>query len=205
MQIAVDPLHARRGERLGDCVGDAQGHVAVPRRQPFGDELALHDDVERLHDVALLVEPPAVGRVARGPHRVHPADRAADPPAILGVELVERPPAHLGKRRVEDPFDLAQRPAVAQVDRRDRRHLGGHQIGEERVLVEDRLARPAARAVELDHEPPLVLQLYLVDAVLERAQRHAAAGAAKATHLDRVQDPVGGQSEKRRYGLAGHA
>jgi len=81
----------------------------------------------------------------------------------------------------------------------------GHQVGQERVLVEDGLARPAARPIELDDQATLVFQLNLVDAVLERAQRQAAAGAAEAADLDRVQDAIGGQRKERRPGLPRHA
>jgi hypothetical protein len=71
---------------------------------------------------------------------VHAADRPADPAAIFGVELVERPPAHLWKRRVVDAFDLAQGRAGAEVDRGNGRDLGGRQVGQKRMLVENRLA-----------------------------------------------------------------
>ena len=71
---------------------------------------------------------------------MHPPDGPADPPTILRVELVERAPSHLRERRVVDSLDLAEGGAGADVDRRDGRHLGGREIGQERVLVENRLA-----------------------------------------------------------------
>ena len=56
--------------------------------------------------------------------------------------------------------------------------------------------------MELDHEPPLVLQLHLVDAILERAQRLAAARAAQAAHLYRVEHAIRREPEERRARLA---
>jgi len=79
-------------------------------------------------------------RVPRGADRVHAADGPTDPAAILRVELVERAPAHLRERRVVDALDLAQGRARADVDRSDGRYLGGRQVRQERVLVQDRLA-----------------------------------------------------------------
>ena len=125
----------------------------------------------------------------RGADGMHAADGPADAAAVLGVELVERAAAHPGERGVEDAVRLVQRLAVAEIHRRHRGHLGGDQIRQEAMLVEDRLARPAAGAIELHDEAALVLQLDLVHAVLEGAQRQAAAGAAQAAHLDRRRAP----------------
>ncbi len=180
-------------------------HVPVARRQPFRDEAAGQEHFERLGDVALHLDARPVRRVARSAHRVHAPDGPTDAAPILGVELVERSPAHFREHGVVDPLDLAQGGPVADVDRRDGRNLGGRQVREERVLIEDRLARPAAGAIELHDQPPLVLQLDFIDAVLEGAKRQAAAGAAETSDLDRVQDAVGGQREKRRPGLPRHA
>src|SRR5439155_1569757 len=119
VQVAVDALRARSRERRGDGVGDVERHVTIARRQRPGDEVALHQGLDR--------------------------------------------------------------------------------------LVDDRRARPAARAIELYDEAPLVLQLHLVDAVLEGAQRQAAAGAAEASHLDRLEHTVRGEGEEGRAGLVWRA
>ena len=187
---------------LADRVGDAQRDVAVARREVLGHEPARHQHLERLVDVARDVEPRPMLRLARGAHRVHPPDGAADPPAILRVELVERAPPHLREHRVVDALDLAERAAAAEVHGRHRRHLRLDQVRQEGVLVEERLARPAAGPVELDDEPPLVLQLHLVHAVLEGAQRQAAPGGAEPADLDRVEHAVGSEREEGRRGLA---
>src|SRR5204863_9040943 len=192
------------GGRRGDGVGDAERDVSIARREALGDEAALQQDLDRFADVGRRVEPQAVWRAARGAHRVHATDGPSDPTPVLGVELIERAPADLRECGVVDPLDLAERRARAEVERRDRRYLGGREVREEPVLVEDRLARPAARPVELHDEAPLVLQLHLVHAVLEGPQRQAAAGAAEAAHLDRLQDAVGREGEERRARLAGH-
>ena len=143
-----------------------------------------------------------MGGAARGAHGVHAADGAADQAPSLGIELVHDAPAHLRKHAVEDPVDLAERGPGAEVERRHHRKLGRRQLGEERVLVENRRLRPAARAMELDDQAALVLQLHLVDAVLERAQGQAAARAAQTADLDRVEHAVGGETEERRARLA---
>jgi hypothetical protein len=70
------------------------------------------------------------------------------------------------------------------------------------VLVQDRLPRPAPGPVELDHEPALVLQLHLVHAILERAQRLAAARAAQAPDFHRVEHAIRRETEERRAWLA---
>src|SRR5262245_3528913 len=129
-------------------------------------------------------------RGARGADGVHAPDGAADVAALLGVELVERTAAHLGEGGVEDALDLVERAAGTEVERGDGGQLGGGEVQQEPVLVEDGLARPAARAIELHDESALVLELYLVDAVLEGAERKAAAGAAEPADLDRVEHAV---------------
>src|SRR2546430_15605608 len=72
------------------------------------------------------------------------------------------------------------------------------------VLVLDRRPRPASRPVELDDHARLVLQLDLVHAILERAQRQAATGRAQTSGLDRLQHAIGRETEKRLPGLSGH-
>ena len=134
-----------------------------------------------------------MGRVPGRSHGVQASDEPADLAQALVVQLVEDAAADPGERRIEDPVDLRHRGPDAKIEGRHRRQLLGGQVGEERVLVEDGLARPASRPVELHDEAALVLQLDLVDAVLEGAQRQAAAGAAQAADLDRVEDAVGGQ------------
>src|SRR3989442_5776172 len=119
--------------------------------------------------------------------------------------VVGRAPGALGEGAEVDPFDPAGAPGGAGVERRAGRHVGGRQVRKEGVLVEDRRARPAARAIELYDEAPLVLQLHLVDAVLEGAQRQAAAGAAEASHLDRLEHTVRGEGEEGRAGLVWRA
>ena len=201
----MDALGAGRGQGLGDGVGDAQGHVAVARAQVLGHEAPLEDELEGLVDVVLDAELGTVRRGARGADGMHAADCAADATAVLGVELVERAATHLGERGVVDAVRLVQRLTGAEVHRRDRRHLGGDQVLQEAMLVQDRLARPAARAIELHDQAALVLQLHLVHAVLEGAQRQAAAGAAQAAHLNGIEHPVGGEGVEGRAGLGGHA
>ena len=71
------------------------------------------------------------------------------------------------------------------------------------MLVEDGLARPAAGPVELHDQPPVVVQLDFVDPVLERAKRQAAARAAQAPHLDRVEHAVGSEGGEVRAGRRG--
>ena len=48
------------------------------------------------------------------------------------------------------------------------------------MLFQDLRAGPAARAIELGYDAGAIFALDFVDAVLERAQRQAAAGAADA-------------------------
>src|SRR2546422_1072568 len=84
--------------------------------------------------------------------RTGPSARAPDLPAPLAVELVEDASTNLRERGIQDAVDLPERPADPDVARRHDRKLGGGQVGQERVLVENRLARPAARPVELDDE-----------------------------------------------------
>src|SRR5205814_630356 len=185
VQVAVDTLGPRGGERRRDGVGDVERDLPIARREALGDEAALQQDLDRFADVGRRVEPQAVRRVARGAHRVHATDGPSDPASVLRIELIERAPADLRERGVVDPLDLAERRARAEVERRDRRYLGRREVREEPVLVEDRLARPAARPVELHDEAPLVLQLHLVHAVLEGPQRQAAAGRrAEAVRAD---------------------
>src|SRR5207249_11810953 len=50
----------------------------------------------------------------------------------------------------------------------------------------------------------LALQLDLVHAILERAQRQAATGRAQTSGLDRLQHAIGRETEKRLPGLSGH-
>src|SRR5262249_46221827 len=183
---------------------DPQGNVAITGREIARDEVTGHEDFERLVNVALDGHPWSVGCRARGADGVDAPDRAADAPAPLAVELVGHAATDLGKRRVEDGVDLAQRRALAEVERRDHRQLGLGEIPQERVFVQDRLARPPAGPVELHHEPPLVLQLHLVHAVLEGAQRQAAAGRAQAADLDGIEHAVGGEGEERGGENTGH-
>ena len=106
-------------------------------------------------------------------------------------------------RGIEDALDLVQRGAGAEIQRGHGGKLGVGEIQQEPVLVEDRLARPAAGAVELHDEAVLVHELDLVDAVLEGAEREAAAGVAEPACLDRVEDAVRGEGEEGRVGLGG--
>jgi hypothetical protein len=204
VQVAVDALGADRSQRPGDGIGDAQGDVAIARRQGAGDEVAGQQDLQRLVDVVLDIHLRAMRGGPRSAHRVQPAEGAADVAAVLGVELVERASSHPGERRVVDPLDLAQRAAGAQVGRRHRRHLGLGEVGEEAVLVEDGLPRPATGTVELHDQALFVLQLDLVDPVLERAQGQAAAGTAEPADFHRVEHAVRGEGEERRARLGRH-
>jgi len=133
----------------------------------------------------------------RGADGVHAPDGPADPPPVLGVELVQRATAHLREGRVENAVDLVQRRAGAEIHRRDGGHFGRDKVEEEAVLVVDRRARPAAGPVELHDHPLLVLQLDLIHAVLEGAQRQAAPGGAQSADLDGVQHAIGGEREER--------
>jgi hypothetical protein len=155
-------------------------------------------------DVALEAQRRAVRSRTRGADGVHAPDGAADVAPLLGVQLVERAAAHLGERGVEDALHLVQRRAGAEIERGHGRKLGVGEIQQEPVLVEDGLARPAAGAVELHDEAALVHELDLVDAVLEGAERQAAAGAAEPACLDRVEHAVRGEGEEGRVGLGGH-
>ena len=177
MEVPVDALDLRRRQLGSHRLGDAEGDLLVARPEVVGPEAALRQNLERLVDVALQGELRAVRRRPAGADRVHAPDRAADVPALLGVELVEGASPHLGERGVQDALDLVERVARAEVERRHGGELGGGQVQEEPVLVENRLARPAAGPVELHHEAALVLQLHLVHTVLEGPEREAAARA----------------------------
>ena len=197
MQVAVDALELHLGQLRRDGLRDAHGHVAVARPEVLGHEVALLDVAQRLVDVVLDAQRGAMRRRARGAHGVQAAQRAADVAAVLGVQLVERAATDARERGVVDPLDLVQRGALAEVHRGDGGHLGLGEVGEELVLVQDGLARPAAGAVELHDQAALVLQLHLVHAVLEGAQRQAAAGRAQAAHLDGVEHALGREGEER--------
>ncbi len=137
MQVAVDALRARRGQRGPDLVGDGERHVTVARRERAGDEIAGQQHVERLPNGALDAHPRPVRGGARGADRVQPPDRAADPAPVLRVELVQRPSADLREGGVEDAVDLVQRRAGAQIHRRHRVDLRCGEIGQEAVLILD--------------------------------------------------------------------
>ena len=97
-------------------------------------------------------------------------------------------------------MDLRERGTGAEVHRWHGRQLGLRQLAKKRVLLEDRLARPAAGPIELHDQAPLVLELDLVDAVLEGTQRHAPAGAAQPPDLDGVEHAIGREGiEARRF------
>jgi hypothetical protein len=63
--------------------------------------------------------------------------------------------------------------------------LGVAEVGEERVLLEDRVARPAAGPVELHDDVALVLELEIVDTVLETVEREAVPPSARSPPLRR--------------------
>src|SRR5947207_1158343 len=145
VQVAVDALRARRRQRSRHRVGDLQRDVAIAGRERAGDELPGEQHVERLPDGAFDGEPRPVRRGAGGADRVQPSDRAPDAAPVLGVQLVERAPAHLREPGVEDAVDLVQRRAGAQVHGRDRGDFRRGELGQEAVLVLDRRPRPASR------------------------------------------------------------
>src|SRR2546430_4158511 len=90
VQVAVDALRARGRERRGDGVGDVERHVTIARRQRPGDEVALHQGLDRLADAARHVEPRPGGRIPRGAPPRPSADGAARPPPALPIPPVRR-------------------------------------------------------------------------------------------------------------------
>jgi hypothetical protein len=200
VQIAVDALRARARERTRDRVGDLEHNVAIASRERHGDELAGKNHVERLCHVEVHRQSWPVGRIVRGADRMHASDEPPDLAQQLVVAFLQRPTAHFRERGVVDPVDLGERGAGAEVHRWHGRQLRLRQLAKKRVLVENRLARPAAGTIELHDQAPLVLELDLVDAVLEGTQRNAPAGAAQPPDLDRVEDAIGREGvEARRF------
>src|SRR2546430_13202094 len=94
VQVAVDALRARSRERRGDGVGDVERHVTIARRQRPGDEVALHQGLDRLADAARLVKPRPVTTLAPGPPRRPPAAGPAQPTPPPPLPPVERPRPH---------------------------------------------------------------------------------------------------------------
>ena len=133
-------------------------------------------------------------------HVVDAREQAAQDRELLVAELLRRAPARATPHGVVDPLDLVQRRAVRERQRRAHGNLHRAQLGEEAVLLEDRLAAPALRAIELDHDVLAALEPDVVDAVLEAGERRAVPRRLEAAALDGVQHPIGGQIvEKFRH------
>src|SRR4051812_4108079 len=90
------------------------------------------------------------------PYRVHPGEQPAHAPLLLKRELVRGASAHFGKERVIDAFGIpVQGAPVRKWDRRDGGYLGGREIRDQLVLLEDLRLAPATRAVKLGDAPLL--------------------------------------------------
>jgi hypothetical protein len=137
-----------------------------------------------------------VGRLADGAHVVDPRQQAAEQGDLLVVELVRRAPAGAGPDGVVDALDLVECISVGEAQRCADGDLGLPKLGEEAVLVEDRLAAPAPGPVELHHDVPSPLEPQVVDPVLETGERRAVAGGIEAAGLHRREDAVGREVEE---------
>src|SRR5262249_36822138 len=81
----------------------------------------------------------------------------------------------------------------AQIERPDRGDLGGGEISQERVLLQDGLARPSTGPIKLEDPSLAALQLDLVDPGCQPAERQAEASRAHARRLGGVEDSIGCQ------------
>ncbi len=127
-----------------------------------------------------------------GAHRVDAGEEAAEPLQHRRAVELRRAAAAARIHGETEPGVLVQRAApVGQ--RRDHRDLALGQLGDERVLLEDRGVAPALRAVELGDDRGLVVAPDLVDAVLVAAERQQAAVAAHAHGVEGVEHDVGRQ------------
>lgn len=167
------------------------------------NEIVREQVVARLVAERTDIEHGTRGIRLRRADRMDPADEAAEPfERVAAVEVRRASAAPLEDREAET-VERVQRAAV-ECARGHRRNLARGELGDERMLFEDRFVRPAGRTVELRDDRRAVFDAHLIYAVfvaVEREQAPVGAQAGRHQHaVERVEHALGRESGERRAG-----
>lgn len=155
---------ARALERRLDAFERQRDRGLVRRSYVIRNEIVREQVVARLVAERADVEHGTRDIRLRRTDRMNAADEAAEPfERVAAVEIGCAPAAPLEDREAET-VERVQRAAVER-SRGHRRNLARGEFGDERMLFENRVVRPARRAIELRDDRRAVFDTDLVDAV----------------------------------------
>ncbi len=164
---------------------------AAPRGGKVGrNEVVREQEVARRDAECPDVERRTMAEIRAGANGVNASEKAAHP--LQGFAPVELRGAAAASRVDREPEDGGGVQRVPGEDeRRDDRNLARGELGDERVLLADRVVRPARGPVELRDNRSGILDADQVDAILVAPERLQPAVAHDADAVQGVEDAVG--------------
>src|SRR6185312_7804654 len=188
-------MHAR--ERTPDSVEREIDDAKPGLAEVVGQEAVFEQIRARLVAEAFDVECRSILERPRGADRMEARDVAAELRQRIAAIELGRTPAMAGEDREAEALERMQRP-LTETHRRNGRHIGARELGDQRVLLEDLRVAPARGPIEFRNRRRRIITPCLVDAVLVAVERKQAPVTANADAVECIEHAIGREAGVRR-------